>query len=132
MAPLLQMQNGKWEQSKYYYPARLLYHEYEDHQRKWRVDWWPAIFFRGLGPDPGALVDEANIVDGLWLDTTARRKIRVCLIVHISQALTCGSLGAGPMQQPLMQTRLSQGSGFSQSHPGWMPHSKQNVPTWNG
>ncbi|KAF9552882.1 hypothetical protein CPC08DRAFT_767975 [Agrocybe pediades] len=60
----------------FWYPVRLI----EKSDSCWRVQWWRGNMFEpGVLETPGAAseVNHANLVDSLWMDRSARRKIRL-------------------------------------------------------
>jgi len=61
---------------EFWYPVCVIHHE---GCQQWRVCWFRTCEFAVPGIIPGTVttVAECDIVDSLWNDRTARRKIRV-------------------------------------------------------
>ena len=66
----------------FWYPVRLIDHK--EPEKVWLVRWWRECQFEQPSTVlPGSItaVAESDIVDSLWGDRTARRKIRVRIYV---------------------------------------------------
>lgn len=64
------------QHGEFWYPVRVIHHK---GGQQWRVCWFRTCEFTLPGIMPGTVttVAERDIVDSLWNDRTARRKIRV-------------------------------------------------------
>lgn len=78
--PIVCLEVGLWEKSKYHYPAWLIQQLEEFGQTSWQVEWWCQNQYRGQGPDLECVVPHEDIVDALWLDAASRRQVQVCYI----------------------------------------------------
>lgn len=61
----------------YYYPGRLIFHDEKNGQ--WLIRLWRGCILETPGPMAGSntLVPVSDVVDCLWRDQQARRKVRV-------------------------------------------------------
>jgi hypothetical protein len=66
----------------FWYPVHLIDHE--EPEKVWLVRWWRDCQFEQpstIVPGSSTAIAESDVVDSLWGDRTARRKI--CVRIHV-------------------------------------------------